>query len=116
MATVMATQEECLIVITDVVQRFNDHDAGNKRDRLPTRTVGITILDLDVTYKADLVAGYIVDVRLSQSHNADIRLLCSSDDLLGMVNGEVSFPHAWSTGRVRIDASLRDLIKLRALA
>lgn len=112
----MATQEECLTAITDVVQRFNDHDAGKKRERLPARTVGVTILDLDVTYKADLVAGYIVDVRLSKSHHADIRLLCSSDDLLGMVSGDVSFPHAWSSGRVRIDAGLRDLMKLRALA
>lgn len=112
----MATQEECLAAIAGVVQRFNDHDAGKKRERLPARTVGVTILDLDLTYKADLVAGYIVEIRKSQSHHADIRLLCSSDDLLGMVNGEVSFPHAWSTGRVRIDASLRDLMKLRALA
>ena len=39
----------------------------------------------------------------------------SSDDLVAMTNRELSFAHAWATGRVRLDASFRDLLRLRAL-
>ncbi len=112
----MATREECLAAILEVVERFNDHDAGGKRERVPQRTVGCTILDLDVTYRGRLDRGFIVGVAESQEHQADIRILCTSDDLVAMVNRDVGFAHLYSTGRVRIDATLRDLIRLRSLA
>lgn len=112
----MATQQQCLAALTDIADRFNSHDAGKKRDRLPQRSVGVTILDLDITYKAELVGGYLTPIRQSQTHQADIRVLCSSDDLIALINGDLAFPNAWSTGRVRVDASFRDLMKLRALA
>jgi hypothetical protein len=112
----MATQEVCLAAILEAVERFNAHDAGSKRERVPERTVGCTILDLDVTYRGRLEQGFIVGVAESLEHQADIRIICSSDDLVAMVNREVRFAHLYSTGRVRIDASLRDLIRLRSLA
>ena len=112
----MATQEACLAAINTVVERVNTHDAGQKRERVPERSVGCTILDLDVTYVGRVVSGYIVDVKPSRTHSADMRLICNSDDLVAMVDGELKFSHAWSTGRVRIDASMRDLLRLRSLA
>lgn len=112
----MASQEECLAAILEVVDRFNAHDAGRKRQRLPERSVGCTILDLDVTYRGELQDGFLIGICESEAHEADIRLVCSSDDLVGMVNRTLNFAHLYSTGRVRIDASLRDLIRLRALA
>ena len=112
----MATQEECLSAINVVVERFNSHDAGDKRQQIPRRSVGCTVLDLDITYKGRLVDGFVRDVAQSKAHDADIRLICTSDDLVRMVNHELSFSHAWSTGRVRLDASLRDLMRLRSLA
>jgi putative sterol carrier protein len=115
-ASVMATQEDCLEAILTVVERFNSHDAGKKRERIPSRSVGCTILDLDITYCGKTVDGYVVDVARSATHSADLRVLCTSDDLIDLVNGDLSFAHAWSTGRVRLDASLRDLIRLRSLA
>ena len=41
--------------------------------------------------------------------------MCTSDDLVAMTNGDLSFAHAWATGQVRLDASLRDLLRLRSL-
>lgn len=111
----MATQEQCLAAIDEAVERFNSIDAGDKRQRVPERTVGCTILDLDVTYRGRLVDGFLVEVAETEEHAADMRLLCNSDDLVAMVNRELRFSHAWSTGQVRIDASIRDLIRFRAL-
>jgi hypothetical protein len=111
----MATQEACFAAICTVVAKFNDLEVGNKRTKIPERTVGCTLLDLDVTYVGKLDAGYLVDVRDTRVHQADLRLICVSDDLIAIVDGELKFSHAWSTGRVRLDASMRDLIRLRTL-
>jgi hypothetical protein len=39
----------------------------------------------------------------------------SSDDLLALVDGRLKMSSAWATGRVKIDAGVRDLVKLRSV-
>ncbi len=39
----------------------------------------------------------------------------AAERVLELVDGGLSFPHAWATGRVRLEASFRDLLKLRTL-
>ncbi len=46
---------------------------------------------------------------------AEIRLAMTGDDLVAMVDGELSFAKAWGSGRVRLEAGFRDLLKLRSL-
>lgn len=112
----MATHEECFAAIQEVVERFNSVDAGKRRERIPSRTVACTVLDLDVTFAGRVVDGFVVDVGVSKEHRADLRVICNSDDLMDMVSGDLHFAHAWSTGRVRLDASIRDLLRLRSLS
>jgi hypothetical protein len=46
---------------------------------------------------------------------AEIRLVTTGDDLVALVNGELNFAKAWGSGRVRLEAGLRDLFRLRRL-
>ena len=39
----------------------------------------------------------------------------SSDDLLALVNGGLKVPAAWATGRLKIDASMMDLLRLKSI-
>lgn len=39
----------------------------------------------------------------------------TGDDLVAMVDGELNFAKAWGSGRVRLEAGFRDLLKLRSL-
>jgi hypothetical protein len=39
----------------------------------------------------------------------------SGDDLVALVNGELNFAKAWGSGRVKLEAGLRDLFQLRKL-
>jgi putative sterol carrier protein len=39
----------------------------------------------------------------------------TSDDLLDLVAGRLPMASAWATGRVRIDASVLDLLRLRSV-
>ena len=46
---------------------------------------------------------------------ADIRLTMSSDDLVDLTEGRLSFGPAWASGRVKLEAGLRDMLRLRTL-
>lgn len=39
----------------------------------------------------------------------------SGDDLLALVAGELKFAKAWASGRVRLEAGFRDLLRLKSL-
>jgi len=85
------------------------------RAHVQDRTVSCRITDLDVTFRGRLSDGALVDLTDSiSSEPAQIRLTMSSDDLVDLVGGRLSFPHAWATGRIKLDASLRDLLRLRS--
>ncbi|MGY1604350.1 sterol-binding protein [Geodermatophilus sp. SYSU D00815] len=46
---------------------------------------------------------------------ADIRLTMTSDDLVALTDGRLSFGPAWASGRVKLEAGFRDLLRLRKL-
>jgi putative sterol carrier protein len=46
---------------------------------------------------------------------ADIRLTMTSDDLIALTEGKLHFGPAWATGRVKLEAGLRDLLRLRKI-
>lgn len=113
----MATQDECRSAIETLLGRLGEVDPDLRKSKLPDRTIGVQLLDLDLTFIGDLENGEIVNVHVDQSGvRPQIRIVCNSDDLIKMTDGDLSFAHAWATGRVRLDASLRDLIRLRNLA
>ena len=46
---------------------------------------------------------------------ADIRLTMTSDDLVALTDGRLHFGKAWASGRVKLEAGLRDLLRLRKI-
>ena len=112
----MATQDECQGAIETLLGRLAEVDPDVRKGKLPDRTIGVQVLDLDVAFLGDLKDGDIVDVHVDEAGvKPQIRIVCSSDDLIRMTDGDLGFAHAWATGRVRLDASIRDLLRLRNL-
>ncbi|MFV0130586.1 SCP2 sterol-binding domain-containing protein [Streptomyces sp. HMX112] len=114
----MATIEEC----RGALDRLSDHLArANGEVRGATaldRTLSCHITDLDTTFTGRLAAGRmrVLDRREGPPREkAQIRLALSGDDLVAMVDGELDFARAWASGRVRLEAGLRDLLRLRSL-
>lgn len=114
----MATAQECQGAIERLIGRLADIDPQARRDHVPDRTIGISVLDHDVTYIGAFRGGELVDVHAEEGveHHPQVRMVIRSDDLLALADGELNFARAWATGRVRFDASFRDLLRLRALA
>ncbi|MER6625517.1 sterol-binding protein [Streptomyces sp. NPDC000931] len=114
----MATIEECRTAL----DKFSDDMAGAEGDvraaAAMDRSVSCHITDLDVTFAGRLTGGRI-EVHETfpgpPRARAQIRLAMTGDDLLALVDGELHFAKAWGSGRVRLEAGLRDLFRLRKL-
>jgi putative sterol carrier protein len=83
------------------------------------RSLSCRLTDLGQVIEARLSAGAIKDMHAVPADPppapADIRLTMASDDLLALTAGELSFAPAWAKGRVKLEAGLRDMLKLRSL-
>ena len=111
----MASIAACRTAVRELGERLADAEA-DVRGHVEDRTVSCRITDLDVVFSGRLHEGDLVDVTTKLSPDpAQIRLAVSSDDLVELVAGRLSFPHAWATGRLKINASIRDVYKLRSM-
>ncbi|MFD3542667.1 SCP2 sterol-binding domain-containing protein [Streptomyces sp. NPDC058662] len=82
------------------------------------RSLSCHITDLDRTFTGRLDGGRIrVDAVAPgpPARKAEIRLAMTGDDLLALVAGELGFAKAWASGRVRLEAGVRDLLRLKRL-
>ncbi len=105
---------ECQQALDDLAQRMAGVDRG-ARQRHPDRTLQCTVTDLGTTFWGRLADGVLVDLTTQAQPPAQIRLAVTSDDLVALTQGRLSFATAWATGRLRVDAGVRDLLRLRSL-
>ncbi|MGW0825605.1 SCP2 sterol-binding domain-containing protein [Streptomyces sp. NPDC002845] len=114
----MATIEEC----RSALDKLSDNMAGAEGDVREAvsldRSLSCRITDLDITFVGRLKGGRIEVTDTLQGpprEKAEIRLTMNGDDLVAMVDGELNFAKAWGAGRVKLEAGLRDLFRLRKL-
>lgn len=111
----MATAEACEQALHRLAARLEATDPDHRR-RDVDRTLSCRITDLSTTFTGQLRDGLLVDIEQAPvGERAQIRLTLTSDDLLALVDGDLSMGSAFATGRVRIDAGVRDLIRLRSI-
>lgn len=110
----MATVEECEQALADLADRLAANTSAQQKVGFD-RSLTCTIRDLDVIFAGRLKGGQLVDIRRAPSKDAQVKLAMSSDDLVALVAGQLRMSSAWATGRVRIDASIRDMMRLRSL-
>jgi predicted lipid carrier protein YhbT len=111
----MATVEECRVALEQLGERMAANAADNSTKLDFDRTLSCRITDLGVGFHGRLVNGQIVDVADGEDPKAKLKLTAGSDDLMALVRGQLNIASAWAGGRLKIDASLFDLMKLRKL-
>ncbi|WP_030584032.1 SCP2 sterol-binding domain-containing protein [Streptomyces anulatus] len=114
----MATMAEC----RSALNRFSDNlaaaEGGVRGAAALDRSLSCHIKDLDITFTGRLADGRISvrdTVEGPPREKAEIRLAMTGDDLVALVDGDLNFAKAWASGRVRLEAGFRDLLKLRSL-
>jgi hypothetical protein len=114
----MATIEECRAALEKLSDSMRGAEGDVRAAAALDRTVSCHITDLDVTFAGRMTGGRI---EIDDTHpgppreRAQIRLAMAGDDLLTLVGGDLNFATAWGSGRVRLEASLLDLFRLRKL-
>lgn len=112
----MATLEAVEAAVNGLVERLADVDPDLRRKYAIERTVTCRVRDLDVIFLASVDDdGTISEVSRAQRGDGQVKLSASSDDLIALIEGRLAVPTAWATGKLKIDASMLDLLKLRAL-
>jgi len=109
----MATVDECRTALQKLAANLAAN-ADQVRIDLD-RPLACTIKDLGVAFHGRLLDGRLVDLADGDDPKAKIRLTATGDDLIALVNGQLDFAKAWTSGRVSVSANPFDLLKLRKL-
>ena len=98
--------------------RLADADGATRSKAAFDRTLSCQLRDLGAAFGGRLNGGHLVDIRqvsTAEARAAQIKLTMSSDDLLALVAGDLHVGSAWASGRMRVDAGIRDLLRLRTI-
>ncbi len=114
----MASVQECERALMSLAERLAAVDPDVRAKYVVQRTLACRVPDLGVVFLATLNDEGIEELRCTDGRDTDgaqVRLAAESDDLVALLEGELSPPVAWATGRLKVQASPLDLLKLRAL-
>jgi hypothetical protein len=115
----VATKSECAQALDRLAEKLGRLDEGDRSKHELERTVSCQIPDLNVTFHGTLKDARLLNVTSyddgAAAPKAQIRLSIPSDDLLKLVDGRLNFISAWTSGRIKVNASFGDLLKLRKI-
>ena len=111
----MATMEECHAALERLADKLQEVDEDDRKQHAFDRTLSCHVPDLGVTFSGRLEDGHIQDITTEDAPRAQIRLTAKSDDLVAMTDGHLGFGQAWLSGKVKVEAGVRDLLKLRSM-
>ena len=111
----MATMDQCRTALEGILGDLAANPAAAGLDR----SLSCRLTDLDEVVMGRLSSGSVRDLHVlphgPEVPKADIRLTMTSDDLVALTSGQLSFGPAWAQGRVKLEAGLRDMLRLRSL-
>jgi putative sterol carrier protein len=111
----VASVDEVDGALRELVHRLHAVDEDTRGRHALERTVSLYVLDHDLLYTAQFVDGSVCDLTTEPRAPAQVRLEAESDDVLALCDGRLGLPSAWAAGRLKVEASLLDLVKLRTL-
>jgi SCP-2 sterol transfer family len=94
-----------------------DGNRDGVRTAIPGRKVlRCAVPDVDASWYAVIEGGHVSPPsETPPADRTDITLRVGSDDLVDLIAGRLSFLSAFTSGKVTVDASILDLLRLRAL-
>jgi hypothetical protein len=107
--------DECLTALKSILGGLAANPAAAGLDR----SLSCRFPDLHEVVLGRLTSGVIRDLTVVSDGvsvpKANIRLTMTSDDLVALTEGRLKFAPAWASGRVKFEAGLRDMLRLRSL-
>ena len=112
----MTSAEECRTALQKLAGRLAELSPDERDQYFGNRTMSVTIPDLGVTFVTRLGSGDDpVREAAPGEPPADIRLTAKSDEVVSLAEQPMNIARAWMSGRIKIEASMKDLFRLRRL-
>jgi hypothetical protein len=113
----MATAEECREALQTLTGRLADMNPNDRASYFGKRSMSCHVTDLGVTFITRFTDSGAEPVAEAAPDDppADIRLTAASDDVLSLAVTPANIARMWLAGRVKVQASMRDLLALRRL-
>jgi SCP-2 sterol transfer family protein len=115
----MATTRQVEARLKELIRRLdaNDERSVTLSRTLPEpRIIEVSVTDLGETFWTELAGGRMGKLHRGSSPGGDIRVTASSDELVAMVDGTRSLFSSYLGGKVKVEASFADLMRLGKLA
>jgi len=114
----VASVQDCERALLALADRVAAVDAGTRSRYAVDRTLSWHITDLDVVFTVQVADGELGALRRVEAGgpagDAQVRLAACSDDVVALATGALTPPAAWATGRLKVEASVLDLLRLRS--
>jgi SCP-2 sterol transfer family len=112
----MASAQECQQALQKLAGRLSNLSPADREAYFGDRTISVTIPDIGVTYVTKLGTGNDpVREAGPDEPPADIKMTANSDEVVSLAETPMNIARAWVSGRVKIEASVKDLFRLRRL-
>jgi hypothetical protein len=112
----MNSAEECREALQKLAGRLSELSPADREQYFGNRSISVTIPDLGVTYATKLGSGDDPVHEVSPGDPpADIRMTANSDEVVALAQQPMNIARSWMTGKIKIEASMKDLFRLRRL-
>ena len=115
----MASAEECREALQALTNRLGEMDPQARASYFSNRSFSCHVTDLGVTFVTRITEHGAEPVKEAAPDEpeppADIRLTGNSDDVIALSATPANIARMWLSGRVKVQASMRDLLALRKL-
>ena len=113
----MASAEECREALQTLTGRLGEINPQDRSSFFSNRSFSCYVTDLSVTFMTRITDHGAEPVKEvgSDEPPADIRLAGTSDDVVALAATPANIARMWLAGRVKVQASIRDLLALRRL-
>lgn len=112
----MANAEECQAALNLIAERLKDVDPEKFAEHVVERTISCRVPDLGLAWETRLHQGGLDPFTPTEDPKAaQVRLTADSDDVVALSNDELGVAKAWASGKLKIEASIFDLLRLRKL-
>jgi hypothetical protein len=113
----MASAEECREALEKLSTRLTEMNPKDRASIFGNKSMSCEVTDLGVTFLTRFTADGAEPVRevVPGDPPADIRLAAASDMVLQIAQSPANIARMWVAGKVKVQASMRDLLNLRKL-
>jgi SCP-2 sterol transfer family len=113
----MASVEECREALQALSRRLTEMSPQDRASYFGERSMSCQVTDLGVTFVTRFTDSGAEPVTEAKPDDppADIRLTANSDDVISLSATPANIARMWLSGRVKVQASMRDLLALRKL-